>query len=154
MLGVFPQVAITVNGVNRTNWFLTSTNMTRYVFSIYLSVGTYNLGLAFLNDAWNPPEDRNAAFDRLTLTPESGFRILNCSADPVSRSLAVQWECLPSKPYEVQVCTNLAGAPWQVATNFTVPGNVGSWTDTGFAGAPPLSSAAPQRYYRVRQSGP
>jgi len=72
--GVYPQVAITVNGVNRANWFLTS--------------------------------------------------------------------------------TNLAGGPWQAATNFTVSGNIESWTDTGFAGAPPLSPAAPQRFYRVRQSGP
>jgi hypothetical protein len=65
----------------------------------------------------------------------------------------VQWECLPFKSYEVLVCTNLAGALWQVATNLTIPGAVGSWIDTGFAGAPPLSPAAPQRFYRVRQSG-
>jgi hypothetical protein len=152
-LGVFPQVAITVNGVNRTNWFLTTTAMTRYAFSLYLGVGTYNLGLAFLNDANPVPEDRNAAFDRLTLTPETAFRIANWNADPVLHTFAVQWECLPFKPYEVQVSTNLAGAPWQVATNFTVPGNVGSWTDNGFAGVPPLSPAAPQRFYRIRQSG-
>jgi hypothetical protein len=152
--GVYPQVAITVNGANRTNWFLTTTAMTRYAFSIYLGVGTYSLGLAFLNDANPAGEDRNAAFDRLTLTPDTVFRIVNCNADPVSHTVAVQWECFPFKPYEVQICANLSGAPWQAATNFTVPGNVGSWTDTGFAGVPPLSPAAPQRLYRVRQSGP
>jgi hypothetical protein len=152
--GVYPQVAITLNGANRVTWFLTSTNMTRYAFTFYLGVGTFNLGLAFLNDAWVPPEDRNAAFDRLTLTPETTFRIVNWSADSASQTFSVQWECLPFKPYEVQICTNLAGGPWQAATNFTVPGNVGSWTDTGFAGAPPLSPAAPERFYRVRQSGP
>jgi hypothetical protein len=151
---VYPQVAITVNSVNRATWFLTSTNMTRYAFTIYLGVGTYNLGLAFLNDAWVPPEDRNAAFDRLTLTPESAFRIVNWSADSLSQTFALQWECVPFKPYEVQICTNPAGGPWQAATNFTVSGNIESWTDTGFAGAPPLSPAAPQRFYRVRQSGP
>ena len=143
-----------MNGVNRTNWFLTTTAMTRYAFSIYLGVGTYNLGLAFLNDANPAPEDRNAAFDRVTLTPESAVRIVNWSADPVSHTFSMQWECLPFKPYEVQICTNLAGASWQVATNYTVPGNVGSWTDTGFASAPPLSPGAPARFYRVRQSGP
>jgi len=151
--GVYPQVAITVDGVARTNWFLTTTAMTRYSFSIYLGVGTYNLGLAFLNDANPAPEDRNAAFDRITLTPETAVRIVNWSADPVSHTVAVQWECLPFKSYEVLVCTNLAGALWQVATNLTIPGAVGSWIDTGFAGAPPLSPAAPQRFYRVRQSG-
>ena len=153
-LGVFPQVAISVNGVNRTNWFLTSTAMTRYAFNIYLGVGTYKLGLAFLNDANPVPEDRNAAFDRLTLTAETALRIVNCSADPVSQTISVQWESLPFNPYEVQVCTNLAGASWQVATNFSVPGNLGSWLDIGFAGVPPLSPAAPQRFYRVRQAGP
>jgi hypothetical protein len=152
--GVYPRVAITVNGANRTNWFLTSPSMTRYAFSIYLWAGTYNLGLAFLNDANPAPEDRNAAFDRITLTPETAFRIVNWSANPASHTVAVQWECLPSKPYEVQVCTNLAGILWQAATNLTVPGNVGSWTDTGFGGVPPLSPAAPQRFYRIRQSGP
>jgi hypothetical protein len=151
--GVYPQVAITVNGGNRATWFLTSTNMTRYAFTIYLGIGTYNLGLAFLNDAWVPPEDRNAAFDRLTLTPDTSFRIVNWSADPSSQWFSVQWECVPFKPYEVQICTNLAGGPWQAATNFTVSGNIESWTDTGFAGAPPLSPAAPQRFYRVRQAG-
>jgi hypothetical protein len=148
-LGVFPQVAITINGANRTNWFLTSTAMTRYAFSIYLGVGTYNFGLAFLNDANPAPEDRNAAFDRMTLTPETPPRIVNWSADPVSQTVFVQWECLPFKPHAVQISTDLAGAIWQVATNFVVPGNVGSWTDVGFAGAPPLSPAAPQRFYRI-----
>jgi hypothetical protein len=152
--GVFPQVAITVNGVNRTNWFLTSTAMTRYVFTLYLAAGTYNLGLAFLNDANPAPEDRNAAFDRLSLTPETAFRVLNWSADRTAQTFTVQWESQPSKSYEVQVCTNLAGALWPVAAKLTVPGNVGSWTDTGFAGAAPLSPSAPQRFYRVRQSGP
>jgi hypothetical protein len=152
--GVYPQVAITVNGVNRTNWFLTTTVMTRYAFNLYLGVGTYNLGVAFLNDANPAPEDRNAAFDRITLTPETATRIVNWSADPASHTVTIQWECLPLKSYEVQVCTNLAGAPWQAATNLTVPGNVGSWTDTGFGGVPPLSPAAPQRFYRIRQSGP
>ncbi|HEY5481772.1 MAG TPA: carbohydrate-binding domain-containing protein, partial [Verrucomicrobiae bacterium] len=152
--GVYPQVAITVNGANRATWFLTSTNMTRYAFTIYLGVGTYKLGLAFLNDANPAPEDRNAAFDRLTLTPETAFRIVNWSADSFSQTFSVQWECLPFKPYEVQICTNLAGGPWQAATNFTVSGNIGSWTDTGFAGAPPLNPDAPERFYRVRQSGP
>ena len=152
-LGIFPQVAITVNGANRTNWFLTSTAMTRYAFSLYLAAGTYNLGLAFLNDANPAPEDRNAAFDRMTLTPASPPRIVNCSAGPASQTVFVQWESLPFKSCEVQVCTNLASAPWQAATNFIVPGNVASWTDTGFGGVPPMSPAAPKRFYRIRQSG-
>ena len=153
-VGVFPQVAITVNGANRTNWFLTSTAMARYVFTVPLGVGNSTLGLALLNDANPAGEDRNAAFDRLTITPESAPRIVNWSVNPTAQTAAVQWECLPSKPYEVRVCTNLTSALWQVATNFIVPGNVGSWTDTGLAGAPPTSPAAPQRYYRIRQSGP
>ena len=152
--GVFPQVAITVNGVYRTNWFLTNTAMTRYTFTLYLGVGTNNLGLVFLNDANPAGEDRNAAFDRVTLTPDTASRIVNWSFNLVWKTAVVQWEGLPFKPYEVRVCTNLAGALWQVATNFIVPGNVGSWTDTGFGGVPPLSPAAPQRFYRVRQSGP
>jgi hypothetical protein len=47
-------------------------------------------------------------------------------ADSVSQTFSLQWECLPFKPYEVQVCTNLAGSLWQAATNFPVSGNVES----------------------------
>ena len=153
--GVYPQVAITVNGANRATWFLTSTNMTRYTFTIYLGVGTYTLGLAFLNDAWAPPEDRNAAFDRLTLTPETAFRIVNWSADSgfADRS-PCNGNVSPSSPTRCRSARTWRAHRGRPATNFTVPGNIGSWTDTGFAGAPPLSPAAPRRFYRVRQSGP
>ena len=151
--GVYPQVAITANGANRTNWFLTSTNMTRYTFTLNLAAGTYKFGLAFLNDANPAGEDRNAAFDRLTIAPEATVRVVNCRVDPNSQTAAIQWEFVPNKVSEVQVCTNLATGPWQPATKFVVPGNVVSWTDLGFAGAPPTSPAAPQRFYRIRQGG-
>jgi hypothetical protein len=69
VLGVLPLIGIVIDGVTRTNFFLTSTAMTHYTVTLSIIAGTHAVGLAFLNDAYAPPEDRNAAFDRLIIAP-------------------------------------------------------------------------------------
>src|SRR5262249_5950645 len=49
-VGVMPQIAIVVDGVNRTNFFLSTTGMTHYSITLSISAGTHAIGLAFLND--------------------------------------------------------------------------------------------------------
>ncbi|HWH69926.1 MAG TPA: carbohydrate-binding domain-containing protein, partial [Candidatus Sulfotelmatobacter sp.] len=153
--GVLPQVAITLDGVNRTNFFLTSTTMTRYLVTFSVPAGTHNVGLAFLNDFYAPPEDRNAAFDRLSITPETLPRIAGLTADPARQVATLQWEAAPGKAYEVQVTSNLTGSLWHPVTTNTSSGNVLTWQDTGdLSGAAPLSPGAPSRYYRLLQRSP
>ncbi len=153
--GVLPQVGITVNGLTRTNFLLATTNMTRYVVTLTLTAGSHTIGLAFLNDFYAPPEDRNAYFDRLTVTPAPTLRISGVTADPAAQSVTLQWEATPGRAYEVQIATNLTAPAWQPVTTNTSLGNIASWLDTGGLSVPaPLSPAAPQRYYRIRQTSP
>jgi hypothetical protein len=144
-VGVMPLVGITIDQVTRTNFFLTTTNLTTYTISLFLTAGTHSIGLAFLNDYYAPPEDRNAWFDRLTITPASAFRVSSVSADPTNHLVSLQWEATPGASYEVQFATNLPAAFWQrVVTNYS-PGNIASWQDT-------TAFSAPRRFYRLRQA--
>ena len=153
--GVLPQVALTVDGVNRTNWFLTTTSTIAYQFRISLTPGTHNLGLAFLNDYYAPPEDRNAWFDRVTIAPEVPPRIAGFYTDLPRHIATVQWEAIPGKSYEVQLSPSLQPPAWQILGTVAPLGNIAAWQDTGaLSGAPPFSPSAPRRYYRVRQATP
>jgi len=151
--GVLPQVGITVDGVTRTNFFLTTTNMASYTITLFVTAGTHAIGLAFLNDYYAPPEDRNAAFSGLTILPPTVPRIASLNPDPVLHRATLQWEGTAGKTYEVQLASNLLSGFQSVAV-VTNNSTVASWQDAGGAwGAPPLSPASPQRYYRLRQTG-
>ncbi len=153
--GVLPQIGITVNGASRTNFFLTTTNLSRYAVTLSMSTGTHRIGLAFLNDFYAPPEDRNARFDRLTITPPLPPRLTALRPDAAQAVATLQWEAAPGKTYDVLTATNPAVPGWQTAQTLGSAGTVASWQDAGGPwGAPPLSPAAPQRFYRVRQVGP
>jgi hypothetical protein len=150
-LGTNPQVALVIDGANRTNFLLSGTNATHYYIPLYVTAGIHAVGLAFLNDYYAPPADRNAWFDYLTITPASAPTIGGIFADPSRQRVTVQWETVPGKAYEVQTTTNLAPAAWRAITNLTSLGTIASWADTGqLTGTPPLSPAAPSRYYRIR----
>jgi len=151
--GILPQVALVVDGVNRTNFFLASTNMNRYLLSLPISVGTHRIGLGFLNDYYAPPEDRNAGFDRLTITPPLPPRIVRLYPDYDRRRATLQWEAVPGKAYEIQVTPELWPSNWLAVTNFISIGNISSWEDTGeLTGTPPFSSGSPRRFYRIQQT--
>jgi hypothetical protein len=152
---VLPQIGIVVDGVARTNFFLTSTNLTHYTVTLSLSAGTHAVGLAFLNDFYAPPEDRNAFFDWFSVAVAPTLRIVDFNANRLLQTASLQWESVPGKSYEVQVATNPAYAVWQAAAMITNDSTLANWRDTGdVSRPPPLSPAAPQRYYRIRQTGP
>ncbi len=151
-VGILPQIGVTVGGVTRTNFFLTSTNLSRYVVTLSLAAGTQDIGLAFLNDHYAPPEDRNANFDRFTISAAPSFSIVDFSIDAALHTTTLQWETEPGKSYAVQMAPSLNPPAWtSIATNTSL-GSILSWQDTGaLSGMPPLSLGAPARYYRVRQ---
>jgi hypothetical protein len=152
--GVLPQVGIIVDGVIRTNFFLISTAMTAYNITLSVAAGTHNIGLAFLNDYYAPPEDRNAAFSLLTITPPAPPRITSLTTDPLLHLATLQWEGAAGKPCEVQLASDLLSG-FQPVAAVTNNSSVATWQDGGGAwGAPPMSAASPERYYRIRQAGP
>ena len=153
--GVLPQVGVTVDGNSRTNFFLTSTNFTTYTVTLFLTAGTHAIGLVFLNDYYAPPEDRNAFFSQLTIAPATILQIIGLSTDLAQQTATLQWGTTPGTAYEVQFSPSLRPANWQPAITITGNASIASWEDTGaLSGTPPLSLAAPQRYYRVRQVNP
>jgi hypothetical protein len=154
-MGVLPEVAVVVDGVNRAIFFETSTNLTHYRVTLVISAGTHTIGLGFLNDYYAPPQDRNAAFGRLTILPQTAPQITALETDPTHQAATLQWQATPGKTYEVQVAPSLNPANWQTVTNFICTDTMASWQDTGSSSnAPPLSPAAPRRFYRVGQVGP
>ncbi len=156
MQGVLPQVAVVVDGVNRYTLFLASTNMTRYACTLPITAGMHRIGLAFLNDAYAPPEDRNAAFDSVLITPPTPPRISGLDAELGRQTVTVQWEAQPAKTFEVQMANSLGNSMvWQPLSSVLSLGTIASWQDTGqVSGFPPFSPEAPQRFYRVVQVGP
>jgi hypothetical protein len=100
--GVLPQIGVTVDGNTRTNFFLTDTNPASYTVTLFVTAGTHAIGLAFLNDYYAPPEDRNAFFSHLTITPVAALRIIGLNTDAAQQTATFQLESTPGAAYEVQ----------------------------------------------------
>jgi hypothetical protein len=55
----------------------------------------------------------------------------------------------------VQTASDLVPSSWHAVTSFIAADNIVTWRDTGSASnAPPLTPAAPRRFYRIRQISP
>lgn len=153
--GVLPQIGVTVDGSSRTNFFLSTTNLATYTVTLFLTAGTHAIGLAFLNDYYSPPEDRNAFFSQWTVTPAPTIQIIGLDTDAGQRTTTLQWETEPGAAYEVQFNPNLQPTNWQSLTTITSGASIISWKDDGtLSGTPPLAPTAPQRFYRIRQVSP
>ena len=153
--GVMPQIGVTVDGSVRTNFFLTTTNLATYTVTLFLTAGTHAIGLAFLNDYYAPPEDRNAFFSQLTVAPLPTFQIIGLDTDPAQPAATLRWETTPSAAYEVQFNPDLQPTNWQTLATITSSASITSWKDDGsLSGTPPLTPAAAQRFYRVHRTGP
>jgi hypothetical protein len=154
-VGVLPLVGVTVDGTTRTNLFLISTNLTTYTVTLFLTAGTHAIGLAFLNDYYAPPEDRNAFFSQFNLALAPVLRFSGMNTDAVQHTATLQWGARPGAAYEVQFTPSLFPTSWQPVLTTTSAASIMSWKDDGsLSGAPPLSPAAWQRFYRLRQVSP
>jgi hypothetical protein len=153
--GVMPQIGVTVDGSMRTNFFLTTTNLATYTVTLFLTAGTHAIGLAFLNDYYAPPEDRNAFFSQLTIAPLPAFQIIDLNADATQPSVTLRWETTPNAGYEVQFNPRLQPTNWQSLATVTSSASITSWKDDGtLSGMPPLTPGAPQRFYRIHNTSP
>ncbi|HZL43895.1 MAG TPA: carbohydrate-binding domain-containing protein [Verrucomicrobiae bacterium] len=153
--GVLPQVGVTVDGISQTNFFLTGTNLATYSATLFLTAGAHAIGVAFLNDYYAPPEDRNAFFSQFTIAPAPVLQITALDTDAVQHSATLQWKTTPGAAYEVQFTPGLSPTNWQPLLTNTSSASISSWEDDGIlSGIPPLSPAASQRFYRIRQVSP
>jgi hypothetical protein len=89
MGGIWPIMALTVDGVDIQTTDVDSTEFTDYVFQVDLTSGIHTIGVSFLNDDYNPGvEDRNLYLDRLTIISPPGvdrpkFEVRGADGDEV-----------------------------------------------------------------------
>jgi hypothetical protein len=153
--GVLPQIGVTVDGNTQTNFFLTDTNLISYTVTLFLTSGSHAIGLAFLNDYYAPPEDRNAFFSQFTIAPAPALWITGLDIDAGQQRATLRWQTAPGAIYEVLFTPGLQPMNWQPVLTTTSSASITSWEDDGvLSGTPPLSPAAAQRYYRIRQISP
>ena len=153
--GVLPQIGVTVEGISQTNFFLIDTNLATYSVTLLLTPGAHAIGFAFLNDYYALPEDRNAFFSQFTIASAPVLQITALDTDAVQHRATLQWKTTPGAAYEVQFIPGLSPAHWQPLLTTTSSASISSWEDDGIlSGIPPLSPAASQRFYRIRQVSP
>ena len=70
LTNVYPLVALQIDGVTRTNFYINSTSLSRFGITLPVTAGLHTVALNFFNDAYAPPEDRNVTYDRLVISPE------------------------------------------------------------------------------------
>lgn len=70
MAGVYPLIEVLLDGRRIGEVQLTSGNWRSYRLTLRASAGVHRLTLAYVNDAWQPPEDRNLAVGRITIWKE------------------------------------------------------------------------------------
>ena len=68
-VNVAPIVELRIDGVTRKALSITSRSLNRYYATLSVTAGLRTVALAFTNDYYAPPEDRNVAVDRLTISP-------------------------------------------------------------------------------------
>ena len=66
---VAPILELRIDGVPRRTLSVDSRSFNRYTAALSVAAGLHTVALAFTNDYYAPPEDRNVAVDRLTISP-------------------------------------------------------------------------------------
>ena len=70
--GVWPEMALLVDGLSIRTVSVTGTNHADYRFEVELKPGIHEVAAAFLNDALIGKEDRNLYLERFTILPPEG----------------------------------------------------------------------------------
>jgi len=96
--GVFPQMKVDLDGEVLGTYTVDANKhqgkRKTFTFDRRLAAGKHTLTVAFLNDEYKPPEDRNLFLEALYIRPEGGKpqRLSMTSAGEVMRKLAAQTE--------------------------------------------------------------
>lgn len=70
-LGAYPRLSLRIDGVFQDAVSVNSTAWQQFALAASLAAGTHELALAFDNDAYNPPEDRNLYLDKVDYGPDT-----------------------------------------------------------------------------------
>jgi hypothetical protein len=69
-VNIAPLLELRLDGIARKTISVDSRSLQPYDATLSVSAGLHTVALAFTNDYYAPPEDRNVAVDRLTISPE------------------------------------------------------------------------------------
>ena len=150
-LGVFPLVELRIDGSARGRTNINTASLATYTLSANVPAGTHTVALAFVNDFYAPPDDRNLGLDRLVIRPEPRPEILSAHVATNSTRFDLAWTASPGRSYAVESRADLTTGVWTALGTNAAVGTVTTWSDDGLmAGAPPFSVTRPQSYYRIR----
>jgi hypothetical protein len=153
--GVFPKVELRIDGVARGTIEVASSNLVTFTLTTNVTAGTHTVALAFINDLYLPPEDRNLGLDRLVIRPEPRPEILDLHFSPDHTRATLAWSASPGRSYDVEERAGFDAGPWSNLGRTNAVGTVATWIDDGTAaGSPPGSLNRPQGCYRVRLQVP
>jgi len=147
-IGVWPLVQLRLDGVIRQTFSVTNTALGHYLVRLPVTAGRHVVALAFINDYYAPPQDRNAAVAQLLITPEPPPRFLSLNLDATNGLATLTWEAVVGRTYQIDALARLGALEIGTARVTNLTGTAQSWTDDGtVTGAPPGSPAAPSRFY-------
>jgi hypothetical protein len=149
--GVYPLVELRIDGAARGRTNVNTSSLATFTLRANVPAGARTVALAFINDLYAPPDDRNLGLDRLVIRPEPRPEILSArvAANPARLDLA--WAASPGRSYDVEARADVSTGAWTALGTNAAVGTVTTWSDDGWvAGAPPVSVTRPQSYYRIR----
>lgn len=87
--GDYPQAQVTVDNVAIGSWVVASENSEAYQLIFNGKAGEHQLSVAFVNDAYNPPEDRNLFLVGYMVLPMTEIAFAGLTSPPSVASLPV-----------------------------------------------------------------
>jgi len=149
--GVYPRVELRIDDAVRGTVDITSPTLATFTLVTNVTAGTHTVALAFVNDFYAPPEDRNLGLDWLVIRPEPRPEILNARFSSNPTQLELAWTASPGRSYDVESRADLSTGAWTPLGTNQAAGTVAIWTDNGsVSGSPPGGAARPQGHYRIR----
>jgi len=115
--GAWPIMEVRIDQTNVGTVTVDSSNWTVYTIEAYVTSGTHEVAIAFTNDYYNSPEDRNLLIDKIIVTDAGQLVTLNGSnsTDPDDGIASYHWVQTGGTP------VTLSDPNSQQAT-FTAPG--------------------------------
>ena len=151
-LGVYALLELRIDGITYDSVTVNSQSLSRFLLSATVTKGEHIVALAFVNDYYEPPEDRNLALDRLIVSEIQNTtpRVLDLMLGKGNKTVTVVWEVEQGNSYEVEFAAHFTDRRWLSAANLLANGNVLSWTDDGTTtGISPGDPSVTQRFYRI-----
>jgi hypothetical protein len=145
--GVYPKVELRIDGVVKGSFFASSKTATAYTLKTQISAGNRIVALAFVNDLYAAPEDRNLALNGLIVYQDPPVRIAALNIKPSPVAAKIIWESVAGKTYDVEWTDDLGMASWQTAGTATSSGSAASWDEGQSILSDPHFR---QRFYRIK----